>query len=211
MLLDDLMKLYYTDKCSLDHGYNVFYEEFLEPIKNDNLSLLEIGIYRPPAGSIRQEGASLKTWYDYLPNTKIYGIDLDDFSNLNNDRIQTFICNHDKPEMLIDVMNKIGSELDIIIDDGSHFMNSHQIILSTLFRYLKPGGMFIIEDLHTCHMPEYLRGDESTLDILKNFKDTGLLKGKYITDEDSKYLSLNINNIKIKMGISSEIVFITKK
>lgn len=208
--LDELMKKYYTDKCSLDHNYVPFYEELLNPIKNKKLKMLEIGIYRPPVDSVRQEAASLKTWYDYLPKAEIYAIDLDDFSNINNDRIKTFVCNHDSKEDLENLIKQTGSEFDIILEDGSHMTRSNQFIVGQLFKHVKSGGVYIIEDLHTSYIQHFLNA-ESTVKVLKRYISSGSFTSEVISEEDSKYISENIDRIEIKNGKISEIAFIYKK
>jgi hypothetical protein len=37
---------------------------------------------------------------------------------------------------------------DVIIDDASHASRHQQIALDVLFSFVKPGGLYIIEDLH---------------------------------------------------------------
>jgi hypothetical protein len=89
-------------------------------------------------------------------------------------------------------------------------VKSNQFILGKLFKHLKKGGIFIIEDLHTSYIQHYLNG-ESTVDVLNRFKNTGELNSVVITNEDSDYISNNINKIIIKKGKISEIAFLYKK
>jgi hypothetical protein len=44
---------------------------------------------------------------------------------------------------------------DIIIDDGSHVASHQKISFETLFPLLAPGGIYVIEDMHTA----YWRGE----------------------------------------------------
>jgi hypothetical protein len=220
-VLNDIMKYYGTDKMAENHNYVEFYENIFKYNREKFLNLLEIGIFRPTEKqinikkiqgiSVPEVGASLKTWYDYLPNSKVYGIDINDFSDINNDRIKTFICNQESRQELENVMSSIGLELDIIIDDGGHTMKQHQISLSTLFKHLKSGGIYVIEDLHTCRMDNYVRGDKTTLSLIDEFINKGKIISKYISDEDSFYLENNIDRIEVKMGSISEIALIYKK
>ena len=62
-------------------------------------------------------------------------------------------------------------EFDIIIDDGGHWKHQQQVTLGFIFPFLKPGGVFVIEDLHTANHPAYTRsGDIATLEILHTYR-----------------------------------------
>jgi hypothetical protein len=201
--LNDIMIKYGTDKMIEDNNYMSVYEEILEPIKNNKLKILEIGIWRAPLeAQQREEGkgrrlpaASLMTWYEYLPNTEIYGIDLEDFKDINNDRIETSICNQESVEDLTNLIERIGGDFDVIIDDGGHTMKQHQVSLSVLFKHLKSGGAYIIEDLGTCYSSSYVKNDKTTLVMLDEFTNTNKITSKYINEEDSEYISNNISNV----------------
>lgn len=217
--LNKIMKKYGTDKMESDHNYVPFYEKIFSNKKNEKLKILEIGIYRPSLVEQQRKedegrrlpGASLKTWYDYLPKAEIYGIDLYNFTDINNDRIKTFICNQESKEDLTNLINLTGGDFDVIIDDGGHTMKQHQISLSVLFKYLKNGGIYIIEDLHTCHIPHYVGNDKKTLDILYEFQKKGEIISDYTTQEESLYLNQNIEKVEVGVAKSSEIALIYKK
>ena len=52
------------------YGRNYFdiYEQYLAPMKNEPINLLEIGVLG---------GKSLRVWADYFPKAKIFGLDID--------------------------------------------------------------------------------------------------------------------------------------
>ena len=137
-LLDNWDGGYGTDKAYM--GYQPFYERYFKPIKDKNIKLLEIGV---------QKGGSLRLWRDYLPKSQIYGIDIvGKFRKESGDRIQ--VCapvDAGSREDLSKLIDDIGGDFDIMIDDGSHCMYDHQVSLGFLFKHLKPGGIFAIEDL----------------------------------------------------------------
>jgi hypothetical protein len=45
-------------------------------------------------------------------------------------------------------------------------MKQHQICISVLFKHLKSGGVYVIEDLHACEMPHYVGADLKTTKML---------------------------------------------
>ena len=87
-------------------------------------------------------------------------------------------------------------------------MEHQQVSFGALFKKLKSGGAYIIEDLHTSfdnylenisHGPNLfgIEPDNRTTDFLN-----GLISGngdnKYLTEEEYQYLSENIQSISIK-------------
>lgn len=50
---------------------------------------------------------------------------------------------------------------DIVIDDGSHRWDHQRISVGHLIRHVKPGGFYVIEDIHTSFVDRY-RGKDDT-------------------------------------------------
>lgn len=221
MELNDIMVKYGTDKQSELHNYVKFYDSYFSPIKEKKLKILEIGIYRPPLNGRATVGASLKTWYDYFSNSKIIGLDVDNFTDVDNDRIFTFIANQEKRvgdetfNGLNNIIEKFGDDFDIIIDDGGHTMRQQQITLGYMFKFLKSNGLFVIEDLHTSYFAQHAYNNtntiNTTLKIIQDYIKTGTFNSEFMLDEEKKYLIENIESIELLKGNSSEIVFIRKK
>ena len=81
-----------------------------------------------------------------------------------------------------------------------------------MFKYLKSGGVFVIEDLHTCGIPQYTRGgDIETTNMLENFINTGKMVSNCMTADEMLYLETNIDKVNIEQGNVSKIAFIIKK
>lgn len=221
MTLSDIAEKNTTDKRILEHNYVQFYEKYFDPIRDKKLKILEIGIYRPAPNSGRLVGASLKTWYDYFPNADIYGVDLTDFTDVENDRIKTTICNQanreDKNDYpgLESVIKNFGGEFDIIIDDGGHTMEQQLVTLGYLFKYLKDGGIFVIEDLHTSYFAPHAYNNtntkNTTLNVLHDFKKNGKIYSEFMKEEEVNYLNNHIEKCEIHKANISEISFIIKK
>jgi hypothetical protein len=142
--LDEIGLRHGTDKSSVHHDYLRFYEEFLAPLRNAEVSILEIGVLN---------GASLRTWEDYFPNARIVGADISQAARrFGSDRIIIELADQSDIEELTGVAVRHGP-FDIIVEDGSH-MWEHQITsLRTLFPFLRNGGMYIVEDLQTNYGP----------------------------------------------------------
>jgi hypothetical protein len=128
------------------HHYERYYEPWLAPYRNKaGVKLLEIGA---------QDGKSLKLWSDYLTKPQmIMGLAYGDQSGGVEERlaglpaVSVFRGDQSKPKTMEYLQNK--GPWDIIIDDGSHFPAHMVYSFFSLWKSIKPGGIFIIEDLET--------------------------------------------------------------
>jgi hypothetical protein len=117
------------------HNYLPAYARHFEPVRHDVRKVLEIGV---------EAGTSLRMWADYFPRAEIYGMDLNPrCKELETDRIRIVIGDQSNPADLA----QLPTDLDIIIDDGSH-VPDHQInTFKHLFRHHMPErGIYAIED-----------------------------------------------------------------
>lgn len=138
--LDELGTMHGTDKVSKRHGYLQGYEQFFESMRNIPVSIFEIGV---------KEGASVRMWKDYFAEAHIVGMDRNSNAHVHAaERISIEIGDQADRQALLGVCERHGP-FDIIVDDGSHIW-IHQIsCLETLFPHVKPGGCYVIEDIHT--------------------------------------------------------------
>jgi len=200
--LSDICDLYSTDK-NYEHNYiKLLYCDVLSPLKKDLKIFIEIGI---------QNGFSVELWRDFFKNGKIVACDINTnqcekyFNEKNPERIDFVTLDQSKTEDL-ENLTKLYENVDVILDDGSHKMRDQQITFSKLFKMLKPGGIYILEDLHTSlevFLPEksiFNWGDPTktdTLTMLEEYKKTGIIKSDYMTEEEMNYLTTNIDSVKI--------------
>ena len=133
--LEELAFKYGSHKCpEIGHSYTDFYDHLFAKRRDSIHKLLEIGA-----------GASLYMWRDFFPKAKIYGIDIKKKLVFKKGRIQTFLCNQADPVKLTKLIKKIGSDIDIVIDDGSHEPQDIITSCQTLMPLLKKGVIYIIE------------------------------------------------------------------
>lgn len=178
--------------------FTTVYSKFFEPIREKSLKILEIGV-----GS----GPSLKMWYDFFPNSKIFAIDVVNQSHHENERVKTFVCDQSSRSNLEDVMKKIGN-IDIIIDDGSHVVSHQQISLGFLFQFLNQEGQYWIEDLHTSDRSVWdgqklygydmtVEPNHSTVEVIEDYMQTKLFKSPHLTWMENEYLTNNIKDVQM--------------
>ena len=160
-ILDELAKKYGTDKSSEIHNYCVKYEKYLPFKRDDKLNIMEIGV---------QGGHSLRTWKEYFYESKILGIDINpDCKQYEEERISVEIGSQADNVFLLDVMREYGP-FDMILDDGSH-MNDHVVFsFEHLFQSVKPGGIYVVEDISTSYWTEYGGGQQNENRMVEYFK-----------------------------------------
>jgi hypothetical protein len=153
-----LFEKYKSDKChEIYHTYSKLYYDLLCDKKNSALNILEIGIGNkelmvPIVGQDYQEGASLKAWRDFFTKANVFGLDIDRSVLFNDNRIYCYFADQSNPEVLtktvLDINQYHGVDgFDVIIDDGSHIKDHMVCSILTLNKFLKNGGIYIIEDI----------------------------------------------------------------
>ena len=145
-----------TDKHNQDHiaygsTYLNIYDRYLAPIRNSPINLLEIGV---------RDGCSHRMWREYFPNGTIFGIDIDPrCKQTQSDRIRIFIGSQSDPNIVDQATKSANGEFDVILDDGSHVNSLTIASFELLYPKLKPGGLYIIEDLHCSYLGNNLMRD----------------------------------------------------
>jgi hypothetical protein len=149
---------YRTDKCpQLRHSYTPVYYELFKDKKDSVKKVLEIGI-----GTIWSMkhitdytvGASHKMWRDFFPNAQIYGIDIDPKVIFQEERIKTFLMDSTRERNIKKLIEEIGSDQNIVIDDGPHGTRTQLNLAKALLPLLTGDFIYIIEDSRN---PEVLR------------------------------------------------------
>ncbi|WP_155624442.1 hypothetical protein [Burkholderia diffusa] len=129
-----------SDK-SFWHGYLGFYEQHLP--KTVAGSILEFGVFK---------GNSIRWLLQTFPNAKIVGADIL--------QIQPEWPTHENveyrqvdqaDEQAVSALVRGIDDLELIIEDGSHFPSHQSICLKHGIDALLPGGTYVLEDVHTSH------------------------------------------------------------
>ena len=215
---------YIAESCGTDkvtHGYTWVYDKYFSSMKDKELTLLEIGIHK---------GSSLLMWSRYFNNGKIYGIDdcsggrmelqnrfpnptsQNDLMALSAMGFNVRSLSQSNRQGLVDAFKDV--EFDIIVDDGSHFQEDQQISLGVLFRFLKPGGHYIIEDTgiftkesmqdrkdwgfeRNWGIRDVENLTDTTLTVCEGYVKNKSLNSPYMNDQEKKYVKENIESMDI--------------
>lgn len=188
------------------HRYVIFYEKYFKNIKGQNLNILELGSFK---------GAAAAAFYFFFKNSKIYSGDIfPDLFSFFSSRNFNFRIDTGSENSINSLILASNAKFDIIIEDASHFFKDQIISLFLLFRKLKSGGFFIIEELDfpDTRKDMNLLNEKPTLrEILCCIKNKKDFNSKFINSLDKKYFLENFQSINIYKGRTNEIAFIKKK
>ena len=160
--LSQILSSYSCDKVA--SKYTGVYEFLLNPLKDEKIKLLEIGVgtvSKTPLDGMSHvpstmygwkeahqnynPGASLRGWRDFFVNGEIYGVDIQPDCLIEEERIKTFIFDSRSTEKTNQHFE--DDSLDIIIDDGNHDPNFQIHTIINFYKKLKNHGLYIIEDV----------------------------------------------------------------
>jgi hypothetical protein len=196
--LASLAEKYYTDKHYGHDYFNQIYQKLFIGIKKSATKIVELGVH---------EGQSINIWRDFFINAKIIGIDCQiSRAQIDNpERIElleyTIGYNNNKDLVHFCENNK---DIDLFIDDGSHTMRDQQEVFGKVFKSIKSGGIYIIEDLHTSlsvknDVNSIWKSDKNTttLDLLEKYLESGKIESDYLSEDECEYLEKNIASCEI--------------
>ena len=134
------------------HRYTEAYERHLKLRRYRRNLVLEIGVGGFEDGSYAnpKPGGSLRIWRDHLPFSRIVGFDIEAKDVKLGSRVSFIQGDQASAVDLTKVIETEGVP-DIVIDDGSHLVDHGRASFEYLFPLMRPGGLYVIEDLHTSY------------------------------------------------------------
>lgn len=139
--LTELADFYKTDKGTIKHNYTPVYSRLMWYARNLPIDMLEIGVAC---------GSSLKMWSAFFPDGHITGLDV---------RPECKAMCRNYPRVNIEIGDACtydpGKSFDFIIDDGSHVSVDIVKTFVNLWKHVKPGGLYIVEDMRCTHNTQY--------------------------------------------------------
>ena len=168
--LTELAELFQTDKWGR-HRYTTHYEDRLAPFKHRSFALLEIGIGGYSLEG--QGGASLRMWKSYFPRAQVVGLDIEDKSFVDDDRIVTYQGSQTDTGVLDTIV--AAHPVNVVIDDGSHRSEHVLATFAHLFPLLPRGSVYAIEDTQTSYWASYGGSTDpaapTTMNMVKDLLD----------------------------------------
>jgi hypothetical protein len=120
------------------HYFDI-YHRHLSRFRGQPVHVVEIGV---------REGGSLQMWRDYFgPDARVSGIDIDPACReLAGEGIEIFIGDQADPEFWARFLARAPA-IHIVLDDGGHHAHQQAVTLECLLPQIRPGGVYICEDV----------------------------------------------------------------
>ena len=125
-----------------EHYFDIYHRHFSKFVGKP-VNVLEIGIY---------SGGSLDMWKSYFGSEcHVYGVDVQEAcKEYEAERVSILIGDQGDPGFWVN-FNKQVQDIDILIDDGGHKPNQQMVTLEQMLPRLRPGGVYLCEDVHGIH------------------------------------------------------------
>lgn len=173
--LRDLFAKYGSDKGhqpaepwmweALDYG--AVYDPLFAPLRDEPITFLELGWgeWCPELKSHANPnvgGRSAAAWRDYFTKADIHVVDIED-KNCTVPGVNLWRGSQADADFLAEVHADAG-DFDVIVDDASHISSLTITSFQLLWPYLKPGGIYIVEDLHSSFHSYWFGASEASID-----------------------------------------------
>lgn len=143
------------------HSYGDVYQRLFEPIQSRVQMVLEVGI---------QSGASLYAWARFFPHALVFGLDISS-DLIFAPRITSFRCDSRNADEVAACLRDY--KFDIVIDDGGHWLEDQEPTWENLYPRVKPGGLYIVEDLQSVEAMQFFQEHGAEVLDLRPVKSRG--------------------------------------
>ena len=149
----------FTNAKGDHHSYQALYEEFIGPLHCRPLNILEIGLGCNVG--ISEAGQSLAMWLHYFPLATVTVFEFDgncvdawlaqDPMRIGRDVLVKRVKWVKGDQSKVDDLQPLLAQgpFDFVLDDGGHSFSQQIVSLVVLLPSVRPGGMYIVEDLGT--------------------------------------------------------------
>jgi hypothetical protein len=161
-----LYQLYREHTGKVAHKWRLYldvYEEVLAPLRERPIHFVEVGV---------QNGGSLEIWSRYFHAARaLVGCDIDPRCaalRFDDPRVSVVVGDVNAAATVREISAR-ADPIDVFIDDGSHVSTDIVAAFWNYFPRVRPGGIYIAEDLHCAYLPKF-GGGISRLNAMTFFK-----------------------------------------
>jgi hypothetical protein len=143
-----------------NHYFDAYHRHFAKFI-GKKVNVLEIGVY---------SGGSLDMWRHYFGSgCHVYGVDIEEACKCYEDDSTTIFIGDQGERDFWRTFKEKAPEIDILIDDGGHRMEQQIVTLEEMLPHLRPGGVFLCEDVTGEHdgFSGYMQGIVANLNAFR--------------------------------------------
>lgn len=120
--------------------YFEIYDRHLAKFVGQDIHLLEIGVF---------SGGSLGMWRSYFgPKLRMTGVDIEPACKAYENEHARIVIGDQEDRAFWRKFWAESPPVDVIIDDGGHTPEQQRVTLEECLPRLRPGGVFICEDIH---------------------------------------------------------------
>ena len=185
-----------SDKWGV-HRYTPHYDRHFAHLRDREMVVLELGI--GGYSRERQGGASLRMWKWFFPRAQVVGVDLEDKSFVDEERITSYVGSQTDRGLMRRIVKRHGAPT-IVIDDGSHRPPDVRKSFRVLFPLLADDGIYVIEDVQTSYWPQWkgsldLDDPTTSMAMVKRLLD-GLNHEEFLDDAyEPSYTDLHVTGV----------------
>lgn len=141
----------YFDSLSEGRGvwkwlhYFELYQRHLQKFVGRPVTIVEVGVY---------SGGSLGMWRHYFgADCRVHGVDIEQDCTLYNDSRTTIHIGDQADREFWKRFRLSVPDVDVLVDDGGHQPEQQMVTLEEMLPHLRPGGVYICEDVHEIGNP----------------------------------------------------------
>jgi 23S rRNA U2552 (ribose-2'-O)-methylase RlmE/FtsJ len=125
-----------------DHYFEIYHRHF-QAFRGRSPVVVEIGV---------SKGGSLEMWRHYFgPGCRIVGVDVDPrCARFAGKDISILIGDQADRQFLARIRREVP-HVDILIDDGGHYMDQQIATFEELYPHIQPNGIYLCEDMHSSY------------------------------------------------------------
>lgn len=182
-----------TDQASCFHDYCKRMDEILAPIRHEPVVFMEQGVLG---------GAGLEMWSRYFdcPAANIIGIDpeIEKCRPINDPRVHAKRLSQTDLDGMFELGKKFHG-FTVVCDDGSHFASQQIAAFNIVWPMIRPGGMWLCQDLHTAWSPQHCDASQTIMQFLHGLTEQLMARG---AEAQAKNVTTDIADITFSHGFA---------